>query len=192
MARSTPSPGVDLEQKLKELVMATRCGDKAAYAELLRLITPLLRRGASAYLVKFGRVGHAEDAVQETLLAVHLKLHTYDEALPFLNWIRVVLRHKMVDFLRRNRVPVTSIDDIEFWEPEGDNNVEQDTVTRDLQKLLDRLRPPAGSIIHALKIEGASVKELAVQYNMTESNIKVIVHRGLQKLADLVRTREAA
>ena len=39
--------------------------------------------------------------VQETLLAVHLKRHTWDESQPLLPWVRAIAQNKLIDFLRR-------------------------------------------------------------------------------------------
>lgn len=185
----TPSK---LELELKELVMQTRAGDKAAYALLLKTVVPLARRGAMTHLSRFNRASYAEDVTQDVLLAIHLKMHTYDASMPFLAWLNVVLKHKAIDFLRRNKVALTSLDDFEFWEPANEDNPEQTVIERDVKSLLGRLKPPAGDIIRDMKIDGYSLKELSTKYNMSESNIKVIVHRGLQKLADEMQKETAA
>ncbi len=182
----------ELEAELKQLVMDTRRGDAGAYETFLRLLAPFLRRGAVAHLKRFGRQDYAEDVTQETLLTVHLKLHTYDSALSFLAWVRIVLRHKIIDYLRRNRIKVASLEDFEFWEPEEKAAQEELASMRDLQAMLDRLKPPAGALIYAMKVEGASVRELADKHRLSEGNVKVIVHRGLQKLASMMRTEEEA
>ena len=53
----------------------------------------------------FSRAGvgdaDVEDAVQETLLAIHLKRHTWDPEQPLAPWVYAIARHKVVDALRR-------------------------------------------------------------------------------------------
>ena len=39
--------------------------------------------------------------VQETLLALHLKRHTWDQSKPLLPWAHAVARNKVIDNLRR-------------------------------------------------------------------------------------------
>lgn len=130
----------------------------------------------------------AEDITQDTLLAIHLKLHTYDEEQAFLPWLHTVARYKTIDCLRRNKhAPALSLDDDNVPEPEDAASHQDITAARDLNKLLAQLKPPTGEIIHALKVEGVTIKELAETHKTSESNIKVIVHRGLQKLSQLVR-----
>lgn len=163
--------------------MGTRGGDERSYKSLLEALAPFLRRNAGAQLARFGQHHYAEDVTQEILLAIHLKLHTYDSSMAFLPWVRAVMRHKIVDYLRKQKVAVASLDDMDLWEPADPENPELQAIRHDLQNLLGRLKPPAGDIIYALKVEGASTRDLAAQYKTSESNIKVIVHRGLQKLA---------
>ena len=182
----------DLEIELKALVMETRQGNKASYNRLLNQLSPLLKKGAVGQLSRFGRTDYAEDVLQETFLAIHLKLHTYDTEQPFLAWVRAVMKHKIIDYLRRHKVKVISIDDEGFWEPADEANPEIQAITHDLQKLLGSLKPPAGQIIYDMKVDGASVQELSVRYNISENNIKVIVHRGLKKLSDMMRKENAA
>lgn len=180
-----------LEKDLKRLVMETRHGNTQAYCNLLETLAPFLRRAARVQLAKFGRQDYAEDVAQETLLTIHLKLHTYDDSMAFLAWARVVLKHKIIDYLRRHKVQIVSLDDFELWEPEDAASTELVTIQRDLQTLLDRLKPPAGEIIHAMKVEGVSIRELANKHGLSEGNIKVIIHRGLKRLADMMREEAA-
>src|SRR5580698_5145008 len=74
-------------------------GDAAAHAELLGALSPYLR----AYFAR--RLGpdasEAEDLVQETLLAIHLKRGTYDRAQRFTPWAYAIGRYKLLDHFRR-------------------------------------------------------------------------------------------
>lgn len=181
----------ELDIKLRRLVMETRQGHKAGYRELLQTLAPFIRRSGAAVLARYGRPDLAEDITQEVLLAVHLKLHTYDAGRSFIAWVRAVMRYKIIDALRRSRTGSTvSLDSFEFWEAEDETNPEIQAVRHDLQNLLGRLKPPAGEIIYGLKVEGMSVQDLAAKHGMTESNIKVTVHRGLQKLSALIAEGE--
>lgn len=178
----------DLETRLHQLVDDTRKGDAQAYRLLLREVVPVLRKAAIAQLARFGRAQDSEDVVQETLMAIHLKLHTYDDRQRFLPWLRAVLTHKLIDFLRRQRIGGATVsldDDAVFFEPADPHNPEAAMIRRDLALLLGQLKPPAGDIVHALKVEGASVSEVAKRFALSESNVKVIVHRAMTKLSQL-------
>ncbi len=65
------------ETELKTLMLASQRGDAAAYRTLLAKLTPQLRAYYKRWMMGAGRgAEEAEDLVQETLLAVHLKRHT--------------------------------------------------------------------------------------------------------------------
>jgi RNA polymerase sigma-70 factor (ECF subfamily) len=56
----------------------------------------------------------------------------------------------------------------------------------DLQRLLAKLPGTMQQAIRQVKIEGLSVAEAAVRSDMSESAVKVSIHRGLKKLADMI------
>jgi RNA polymerase sigma-70 factor (ECF subfamily) len=176
----------DVEDRFYRLILSSRQGNSKDYEEFLRLLTPILRRMVYSQMAGFSQQGAVEDVVQETLLAVHLKLHTYDISQPFMAWVRVVLKHKMIDYLRRVKMQNVSIDDDKFLELSS-APVEEEGTKLDLDKLLSHLKPPAGDIIYALKVQGVGIRELSERFKMSEGNIKIIVYRGLQKLSLLVR-----
>src|SRR5256885_8843418 len=88
-------------------------GDGAAYHRLLKAIAPVLRAAARRGLARAGQpVDQAEDIVQDILLAVHLKRHTWDANAPFAPWLFAIARNKLIDALRpRGRRVFVNIDD---------------------------------------------------------------------------------
>jgi RNA polymerase sigma-70 factor (ECF subfamily) len=86
-----------------DLMRAANGGDTAAYNRLLTRLAPAVRAVARRGL---GRAGlgpeEAEDVVQETLLAIHLKRHTWDPSLPLGPWVRAIARNKLIDSMRRS------------------------------------------------------------------------------------------
>src|SRR4051794_38095286 len=88
-------------------------GDNAAYRRLLSAIAPVLRATARRGLARAGQpVDQAEDIVQDILLAVHLKRHTWDADAPFAPWLFAIARNKLIDWLRRRGQRVfVNIDD---------------------------------------------------------------------------------
>src|SRR5881227_221026 len=88
-------------------------GDGGAYHRLLSAITPVLRAMARRGLARAGQpVDQSEDIVQEILLAVHLKRHTWDANAPLAPWLFAIARNKLIDWLRRRgRRVFVNIDD---------------------------------------------------------------------------------
>ena len=128
------------------------------------------------------------DLVQETLLAVHNQRHTCDVGQPLTAWVHAIARYKLVDLLRRrgrrdalNDPLDDELDVLAHTETEA-ADARRD-IARLLERLPDRQRLP---IIH-MKLEGLSVVEVARITGMSESAVKVGVHRGLRALSAMIR-----
>ncbi|HYF56828.1 MAG TPA: sigma factor, partial [Salinarimonas sp.] len=81
---------------------AARRGDAAAYERLLAVLAAAIRPTVRRRLARMGLgTSETEDVVQEVLLAIHAKRHTWDEARPILPWVGAVARYKVVDAVRR-------------------------------------------------------------------------------------------
>ena len=128
-----------------------------------------------------------EDLVQESLLAIHNKRHTYDQKQPLGAWVHAIAKYKLVDFLRGRGIRESLNDSTEdISELFAYSDVEVAEAQRDILKLLDQLPEKQRMPIIHTKLEGLSVEEAARKMGMSESAIKVGVHRGLKKLATLV------
>lgn len=176
----------DFEQTLKPLWLRAQAGDEAAYRQALGLLAGRLRAYLRRRLASFP--DEVEDLVQETLLALHLQRGTYDPSLPVSAWAVAIARHKLVDLWRRRgrRDDLhDAIDDVD--ERLLASEPEEAGTRRDLQSLLQALPPAQQQAIVLTKLEGLSVAEAATRTGASESAIKVQVHRGLKRLAALVR-----
>ena len=176
----------DTENRLRGLMLQGLDGDAAAYHQFLKALSAHLR----AYFRKrlFERPDEVEDLVQDTLLAVHNQRHTYRADQPLTAWVHAVARYKLIDLLRARasgeslNVPLD--DELELF---AASDTEAREAKKDLDTLLaglpDRQRLP---IVH-VKLEGLSVVEAAKLTGMSESAIKIGVHRGLKALAAKIR-----
>lgn len=176
----------DVEARLRPLWLAAQSGDEAAYARALEWMAQRLRGYFRRRLADAPQ--DVEDLVQETLLAVHLQRGTFDATMPLTAWMHAIARHKLVDLWRRSgrRGAVTeSFDDLD----ERDHPAAPETVepARDLAVLLAQLPAAQRRSIVDTKIEGLSVAEAARAAGVSESAVKVNVHRGLRKLARLIQ-----
>jgi RNA polymerase sigma-70 factor (ECF subfamily) len=182
--------GDEQEKQWALLMRASNAGDASSYQQLLRQLTPVLRATARRSLAPAGMADtDAEDVVQETLLAIHLKRQSWDEDAPFGPWLRAIARHKMIDVLRRRgrRVSV-SIDD--FAEVLADGGGEPDMLVDDVGRHLEDLPPGQRNVVRAIAVDGASIAEVAARFSMTSGAVRVALHRGLAALARKFRMEE--
>lgn len=180
------------EADLKPLMLASLRGDSTAHRMLLTRLSAHLRAYYKDKLSRIGRsASEAEDLMQEALMAVHTRRHTYDPAEPLTPWVYAIARYKLIDHLRhmqggRTEVPVE----------EADHIVARDDHTAtesayDLGRLLGALPDKMRCAIQAVKIDGLSVVEAAERHGMSESAVKVNVHRGMKALAAVIAREKA-
>ena len=166
-----------------DLMRAANRGDAEAYERLLRQIAaalrPLVRRG----LARAGRSSaDIEDVVQEVLLAVHVKRHTWDNARPIEPWVHAIARYKLVDALRRRDGNFDlPIDD--FSEKLAAEEANPSASGRDVERHLAQLPAGQRAVVQAVAVEGASIGDAAERLKMTAGAVRVALHRGLAALA---------
>ena len=166
------------EAQYREWMLAALKGDAAAYRMLLSGLTRHLR----SYYARRLDAGAAEDAVQETLLAIHSRRATYDPALPFTAWVYGIARYKLIDEYRRLKrrasVPLEEAGDL-F----GHDDAQDAIARRDVGKLLARLSPAKRKLVKDIKLDGVSVADAARESGLSESAVKVTVHRAIKSLS---------
>ncbi len=165
---------------------AAMAGDAQAYDRLLRDLAAALRPLARRGVARAGRSpAEAEDVVQEILLAVHLKRHTWDQAQPIGPWIRAIARNKLIDALRRRGghydLPIE-----DFAETLPAEETAVPLAQRDVDRQLERLPSGQRAVVRAIAVDGASIADTAGRLQMTEGAVRVALHRGLTGLAKLL------
>lgn len=174
------------ELELKALMVASLGGDAASYRSLLDRLSSRLRAYFKGKLARFGRgATEAEDLVQEVLLAIHLKRHTYDTGEPLTPWVHTIARYKLIDYLRRTRTAASVPFDEESEAIAQDDNTGAES-SHDIRKLLGRLPEKVRCSIECVKLEGWSVAEAAQRCGISESGVKINIHRGLHSLAAFI------
>jgi RNA polymerase sigma-70 factor (ECF subfamily) len=175
------------EARLHGLMVAAQRGDTGAYAVFLRETASLLRPFFRRRLAQLP--DDVEDLVQETLLAVHNKRHTYEPGQPVTSWMYAIARYKLVDLLRARagREALHDPIDEELDELGSEAEPAAHEARRDLRVLLARLPDKQRLPIEYVKIQGLSVEETARLTGLSVSAVKVGVHRGLKVLAAIIR-----
>lgn len=159
-------------------MVAAQQGDERAYARLLHELQDAIR----AYLTaRFGHSSLLDDCVQDCLLAVHRARHTYDAKRKFRPWLFAIVRNKMIDHLRKARPSQEVTADMRSYEPDL-------SAGRDGERLLGQLSSSLREALLLTRFVGLSTRECAVKLGVSESVVKVRVHRGIRKLRALWET----
>jgi RNA polymerase sigma-70 factor (ECF subfamily) len=171
----------DREVDWAAAMRAANRGCARSYAWLLRDIAAALREVGTRDLARFRfGSGDVEDVVQECLLAIHQKRHTWDERRPIVPWVRAIARHKAIDRVRqRVRAAEVPLDDQLPAAPESADRPAPAALARHIAELPPRQR----DVVRSLALEGASVGETARRLAMSTGAVRVAMHRGLAALA---------
>ncbi|OQM75529.1 sigma-70 family RNA polymerase sigma factor [Manganibacter manganicus] len=168
------------EDDLSRLLRAAVAGDERAYADFLHRIAARVRGFARRKIVKGGI--DAEDVVQETLLAIHLKRHTWRTDAPVLPWVYAIARFKLIDAFRRRGQRI-ELEIGDFVETLAAPQPAEAASERDVTRALDGLSPGQRSVVSAISVEGRSIGETARHLGMSETAVRVALHRGLSAIA---------
>ena len=160
-------------------------GEHAAYQAFLQKLSAHLRAFLRRRL--FGWPDDVEDLVQECLLAMHNKRHTYQSDQPLTAWVHAIARYKLIDLLRsksgREALHDPLDDDLAIF---AESSTDASDARRDLTGLLETLPDRQRLPIEHVKLKGLSVTEAAALLGMSESAVKVGIHRGLKALGKRV------
>ncbi len=139
----------------------------------------------------------AEDAVQETLLAALSAQARYTGDASPRTWLTGILKHKIVDLIRRNvrEVEIPRDEDGEeaidllfkqdgHWaeplRPWGNpqTGAEMGQLRRVLDECADRLKPVMAQVFSLREVAGMETEEICKELNITPTNCWVLLHRA--------------
>jgi RNA polymerase sigma-70 factor (ECF subfamily) len=174
------------EGHLRALLIRSQAGNKVAYRMFLQDLARHLRA------ILRNRLRHqdqdVEDLVQEVLLAVHNGLDTFRLDVPLTAWISAIARYKLSDHFRarsrREALHDPLDDDSQLFAASDLDSLE---ARHDVENLLDELPDRQRLPIMHVKLRGLSVAETATITGLSESAVKIGVHRGLKALARKIR-----
>jgi len=180
----------------RDLVRRMLVGDERAFTEFFDGYFPGLFRFA---LARMGRdEDAAEEVVQATLAAAIQKLRTFRGEAALFTWLCTFCRHEMSAFYRRTgrqRAEVTLTEDdpvvaaaLESLAAASDTGPEavlqRDETARLVHILLDRLPPRYAAALEWKYIDGLSVHEIAVRFELTTKAAESILTRAREAFRD--------
>ncbi len=176
-----PVPPADFG-RLDTLLTSANTGDENAYRQFLEEAAKILRGFARRKAPASASGFDPEDLVQEILMAVHVKRHTWREGEPVAPWLFAIARYKAIDAYRRHGRRV-NLDIADFTDKLEDPATVPTANRLDVAKALRLLAGRQREVVAALSLEGRSVGETAIRLGVTEGAVRVAFHRGLASIA---------
>lgn len=182
LARPAQEAKLPQDNAWEILLARANDGDRAAFVRFLTAVTPTLR----AVIRRRGDSLPAdlhEDILQEVLLAIHLKRHTWRQGEALRPWLYALTRYKVVDaFRRRGRAVNLPIEDFADLLPE--ENATTPLVMRDADVMLAQIDTRSARLVRAVALEGKTAEEAGTALGLSAGTARVVLHRAMKRLTE--------
>ena len=180
------------KRDLKLINKALENGDPNAYSELMRLYRDPL------YFMLYEKVSNqevAKDLTIEALGKAFKKLHLYTPEYVFSTWLFTLARNHCIDYLRKNKLPTTSIDKMMIDEDgkrttfdlisndlKPDQHMQKKQRIAILRKIVDQLKPKYRDLVKLRYFKEMTYEEVAKSLNIPIGTVKAQLHRSREQL----------
>ena len=170
-----------VEEKLKELFILSMNGSSVAYESFLTLASAIIKKYLTFMGGKYEAQETIEDLLQEILISIHQKKHTFQLDRPVLPWIYAITRYRFIDFYRlKKRAPKT----VEL--PDDLSAKENAEPFINIEEILSMLSTKQRDMIYLVKVEGSSYSEAAATLQISVPSLKVGIHRAIKSIKDRI------
>ncbi len=176
-----------------ELINALKQGEKHACADLVRRFSPQIYRVA---LRLMNDPSEAEDVLQETFISACSHAEEFEGRSSLGTWLYRIANNAGLMRLRKKRVPTVSIDEplelnddyvprqLADWSLDPDHAVLTDELRRVMDEGVAQLSDPLRVVFIMRDLQGLSTAETAAHLGISESAVKVRLHRARLQLRD--------
>lgn len=171
---------------LAPLLAKAKAGQEAAFGEIYNLYFKKI------YQFIYYRVGHkeiAEDLAEEVFLKAFTKLNSVSENKAFLGWLYQIARNQVIDYYREKKL-IVALDEIENtleYETNVIDIVNLEQQQKILLKLIKELAPEQQIVLKLKFFEDLETDEIAEMLHKNQGAIRVIQHRAIAKLQELLK-----
>jgi len=182
-----PQSGLDFEPQ-RRVIEAAQLGDLEALGSLYDSHINQVYRYA---LARLGNVHDAEDVAEEIFLKMLAGLPNYQwRKVPFAAWLMRIARNEVISFARRSGRRVTDSelpeDVIDRQNHDPAESTERTMALEDMREAVKLLPEAQREVIILRFASGLSVADTAKALNKNENNVKVLQHKGMQRLQTLM------
>jgi RNA polymerase sigma factor (sigma-70 family) len=178
------------------LVDLARTGKQSAYAELMD------RYRESIYFMMLKMVKNSDDADDLTIEAfgkAFSRLDQYSPSFAFSTWLFKIASNNCIDFIRKKRIQVTSMDtgfmnedgesmqiDARAVTPNPEETVIQGQRVSHMRLLVSKLKPKYRELVEKRYFDEMSYEEIADEMNLPLGTVKAQLFRARDFLASMM------
>lgn len=156
----------------QELMLAYIDGDQEAFAE----IYTRYKSRVYGYLHKKVPDSLRDDLFQSIFMKLHSKKHLYKAEYPFAPWFFTMIRHEMIDQLRKESNRATEL----FTEEVAAIEVKQEGTTERIENI--NLNEQDQKLLYLKFVEGKGYLELENEFSSKAATLRKRVSRLIEKL----------
>ncbi len=171
---------------LESLITKAKAGQQDSLAELYDWYFKKI------YRFIFYRVGHkevAEDLTEDVFVKAFAKISSVSNNSSFEGWLYQIARNTVIDYYREKKM-IIALDEVENT-LEYESNIIDVLSLQEQQKIflkyLKQLTDEQQLVIKLKFLENLDNPEIAAILDKTEGAIRVIQHRAIQKLQELIK-----
>jgi RNA polymerase sigma-70 factor (ECF subfamily) len=178
------------------LVESAKSGNQAAFAELMD------RYRESIYYMMFKMVKHPDDADDLTIEAfgkAFSRLDQYSPSFAFSTWLFKIASNNCIDFIRKKRIKVTSMDtgyttddgEVIFVDAKANTLNPEETIiqgqkVKHMRMLVSKLKPRYRQLVEKRYFEELSYEEISEELNLPLGTVKAQLFRARDFLAGMI------
>ncbi len=136
---------------------------------------------------------NAEDLTQQIFLNAWQNIRNYQsQGFPFSSWLYRIAGNAVIDHYRteKHHVAIETIsEDALAFEPDN-KNLDREMEIQTIKKAIAGLEADQQSVVIMKFVEDMNNKEIAAALDKSEGAVRVIQHRALKKLKDLLQEKE--
>ena len=171
------------ESEIKNLVLQSQQGDRQAFVQIYNLFF------AKIYKFVFFRTKQKEDAEDLTCLVFlkvwqHLAKYRFKKNAKFSTWLFQIARFTLIDYYRQQK-PSVSLDAMK--ELKFEDAIQKKIELEEIKKALKLLPEAWQTAVNLRYFGGFSYQEIAQIMGKTSVGVRVLVHRALKKIGNLIK-----
>ena len=180
------SSGLKSNFKVDSLVSQAAGGDTEAFGQLYDIFADRIYRHI---YYRTSSVEDARDMTQEVFVRAWKNISRYRKTnTPFLGWLFTISHNLVIDYYRARKDYTYINDEITMDDPDKspEKMLEARFTQQEIRQAILKLPYEQQQVILMSFIEGFDYSEIATALSKSEGNIRVIVHRALKKMRDLL------
>jgi RNA polymerase sigma-70 factor (ECF subfamily) len=165
------------------LVQECRLGNRKAQFELYKLYAKAMYNVALRIL---NHVAEAEDVIQEAFLEAFNRMADFRGETTFGLWIKQIVVHKSINYLRKRKVELVSTDNVDLAEEEVSDDSDAQLRVEEIKRAMQLLPDGYRVVLSLYLLEGYDHEEIGHILKISENTSRTQYSRAKVKLRSLL------